>query len=254
MAAIASFILRRAKEAPFMVLLFLGVWVAFVSREAGETDMSPLALFAPAAKSLHNLRFGPFILLALSIAGAVFIGATEVPRDIESRLISILLSKPVHRWQYLTGKFLGVFGLVYGMYATWVCLLFAFNRFCSPAYAHMPNYTFADNLLAGLMLAPICALAVSVSCYFEELASMILTFTYVLVAVVMGVMPVLQTFLPPALFTPFLVMYYCFPNVDYFFSVPAPIPQKLALIVYAFASSAVYLGFALPRFQQRDLS
>lgn len=252
MFAIASFITRRIAEPAFLFLVLLGVLLAMASNSSGETDMSPLSLFA-ASQELRNLRFGPFLLLCLSMAGAVFIGATEIPRDIDSRLISILMSKPIHRWQYLAGKFLGVFFLCYGIYAFWILTLFASNRVTATPELHLPWEVLLDSLLAGLVLGPICAAAVTLSCYFEELASMVLTFAFILVAGVMGILPILQTFLPKPLFLPFLLLYYCFPNVDYFLSVPAPPLLKAVLVVYAVAASLVFLAAALPRFYARDL-
>ena len=47
---------------------------------------------------------------AISIFGmliTVFISASVVPGEVENKVIYTILSKPVRRWQYLLGKFLG---------------------------------------------------------------------------------------------------------------------------------------------------
>lgn len=41
---------------------------------------------------------------------AVFIGVTLVAREIERRSIYSLLAKPVHRWEFIVGKYLGLVG------------------------------------------------------------------------------------------------------------------------------------------------
>ncbi len=49
-------------------------------------------------------------LTAVSIFGvliAIFVSATTVPNEVESRVAHTVLSKPLHRFQYLLGKFVG---------------------------------------------------------------------------------------------------------------------------------------------------
>src|SRR5947207_1183525 len=48
-------------------------------------------------------------LIAIVGAGSVLILGFEVPRELRQKIAENLLSKPVGRDQYLTGKFLGTF-------------------------------------------------------------------------------------------------------------------------------------------------
>lgn len=54
-------------------------------------------------------------LATLELAGvlmAVFIGVGLVSREIERRSVYSLLAKPVHRWEFVAGKFLGLVGTI----------------------------------------------------------------------------------------------------------------------------------------------
>lgn len=53
-------------------------------------------------------------LIALVGAGSIMILGLEVPRELRQRIAENLLSKPVGRDQYLTGKFLGAFLFAFG--------------------------------------------------------------------------------------------------------------------------------------------
>ncbi len=54
-------------------------------------------------------------LATLELAGvlmAVFIGVGLVAREIERRSVYALLAKPVHRWEFVVGKFVGLVGTI----------------------------------------------------------------------------------------------------------------------------------------------
>ena len=54
-------------------------------------------------------------LATLELAGvlmAVFIGVGLVAREIERRSVYALLAKPVHRWEFVVGKFAGLVGTI----------------------------------------------------------------------------------------------------------------------------------------------
>ena len=75
----------------------------------------PFAAFFPASvlnDSLLERAVGVPIQVFLSIFGvltAIFVGVSLVFKEIERRTVYTLLANPVRRWQFLCGKFLGLF-------------------------------------------------------------------------------------------------------------------------------------------------
>ncbi|HFE52170.1 MAG TPA: ABC transporter permease [Bacteroidetes bacterium] len=70
-----------------------------------------------------------FGLAAISLFGlliALFVGIQALYQEIEKHTIYMLVSKPIHRWQILLGKYLGLAGTVFvNVAAIAVCLLLA---------------------------------------------------------------------------------------------------------------------------------
>ena len=65
-------------------------------------------------------------LLVFGMLGAlvgVFTGATEIPRDVSSRMIAVLLSKPISRGRYLAGKYLGCLLISTGYTCLWLIIM-----------------------------------------------------------------------------------------------------------------------------------
>jgi ABC-type transport system involved in multi-copper enzyme maturation permease subunit len=54
----------------------------------------------------RDLGLGGLSLFGVAIA--VFLGVTQVAREIDKKTIQLLLAKPVHRGEFLLGKFLGI--------------------------------------------------------------------------------------------------------------------------------------------------
>jgi ABC-2 type transport system permease protein len=58
------------------------------------------------------LDFGLGMLSLSSIAISIFMGATLLPNEIESRTVYMVISRPVPRWVFITGKILGLMGVL----------------------------------------------------------------------------------------------------------------------------------------------
>jgi ABC-type transport system involved in multi-copper enzyme maturation permease subunit len=122
-----------------------------------------------------------FSLAALSIFGAliaVFIGTGLVYKEIDKRTIYTILSKPVMRWQFLVGKYLGLMGVLavalFGMFLA--SLLFT-------AYAAMqanwPEWTKQVNwgwfALAAFLAYFEVMVVVAVAMFFGSVSSPVLS-------------------------------------------------------------------------------
>lgn len=72
---------------------------------------------AVSAASLHEeVRLmkdvGLFLVSTFSAALCIFIGASLVYQEIERKTVYTILPKPIHRWQFLLGKYLGVLAVM----------------------------------------------------------------------------------------------------------------------------------------------
>ena len=116
-------------------------------------------------------------LFAITIFGgiiAVFVGTTLVFKEIDRKTIFLIVTKPIHRWQFITGKFLGlclsVFITNFSM-GLFFILVLAFQ---------MSNFSAAVPMLIALVLVylelvMVIALATFFSTFCTPLMSMIFT-------------------------------------------------------------------------------
>ena len=86
-------------------ILFFGIFMIIFSAALGEFSLN------------QNVRVikdvGLYALSIFSCMMAIFLGISFVYKEIEQKSIFNLLSKPIHRWQYFLGKFLGIVFTVY---------------------------------------------------------------------------------------------------------------------------------------------
>lgn len=87
-------------------------------------------------KVVKDLGLG--IINVLLVLVALMIGSNAIYKEIDKRTVYVVLSKPIARWQFLLGKFLGLFGvlLVLGsaMTAAYYLLLYIMVREAQPIY------------------------------------------------------------------------------------------------------------------------
>lgn len=83
-------------------LIFLSqAFAFFAATQAGPRDPERVELFV-----INGLAFAVIWLAGLAMS--IFLGMDLVPTEVEKRTIYTILSKPVPRWAYITGKFLGI--------------------------------------------------------------------------------------------------------------------------------------------------
>jgi ABC-type transport system involved in multi-copper enzyme maturation permease subunit len=84
----------------------------FASIVAFAVGLLALTLAISAASLHEEVRLmkdvGLFLVSTFSAFLCVFVGANLVYKDIERKTIYTILPKPIHRWQFLLGKYLGV--------------------------------------------------------------------------------------------------------------------------------------------------
>jgi ABC-type transport system involved in multi-copper enzyme maturation permease subunit len=117
-------------------------------------------------------------LTAISVIGifiAVFIGVGLVSKEMDKRTLYALLAKPVQRWQFLLGKFVGlVMTLTVNTAAMTVGLYLALAIVKHPL-TKGDWYLFAAVYLILLKLALIVALAMLFSCFTTPFLAILFT-------------------------------------------------------------------------------
>ncbi len=255
--AVAELTLRKIKEPAFILLgvfgLVLGACVSEMDSLSfhEELFLSQLPLHA----SEKPIMGGFFIIMALSALIGIFAGASEIPKDIETRGILLVLGKPVSRIEYLAGKYIGIIG---------ICVLFfaisSVSLFVSHIFKTGESYPISlmiRQLALIYAIFPFIAITVAISCFVAEISAMIFSVIYIFVCFVFCAIPILMEMLPKSIGfrSPLMALYYFFPNFYYFI-----LPIKLTglahifLIVYSLATSIIFLSIAGFRINARDLN
>lgn len=246
MFTIARFTLVRIFEPAFLFLMAFGLVISYST--GGNQSIDSVINDTGAG----NLDMATNILLILSAIIGIFIGSSEIPRDLHTRMITILLSKPISRQKYVIGRFLGSWALVTILYVTWTVALGIIK------YMNMPDLFngqyFMINFLYIFSLAPICAIAITVSTFLEDVPSMIVSFMILALSFIVGSIPIIIKVFPNAdLGKILLLFYYLLPNSTYLFkSFDAPY-QIYAYLCFALSLSAIILKIGILHFNEKDL-
>ena len=120
-------------------------------------------------------------LASLSLFGmlmAILIGTGLVYKEIDKKTIFTLISKPIHRWQFLVGKFLGLvltlFVMIFLMSLIFLALLF-FHTF------KLEMSIFIAILFIFIELVLITAVAIFFSCFSTPILSSIFSLAFYLI-------------------------------------------------------------------------
>jgi len=89
----------------FYILLILGITLVLLTYIASE--------FAYGVPARIALDFGLGSLYLSSSGIALFLGATLISREIESRTVYMILSRPLTRTSFLLGRILGMLGIIF---------------------------------------------------------------------------------------------------------------------------------------------
>src|SRR4030081_2222928 len=116
-------------------------------------------------------------LSAISVIGlliAVFIGVGLVSKEMDKRTLYALLAKPVRRWEFLLGKFVGLVLTLAVNTAAMAAGLFAVLRYVKPLERADLAVLVAVYFIL-LKLALVVALALLFSCYTTPLLAILFT-------------------------------------------------------------------------------
>lgn len=117
-------------------------------------------------------------LSAISVVGifiAVFLGVALVSKEMDKRTLYALLAKPVHRWEFLLGKFCGLVMTLTINTAAMALGLYAALWAVQSSLKHSDVYILAAVYLILLKLALIVALALLFSCFTTPFLAILFT-------------------------------------------------------------------------------
>lgn len=231
-----------------------------------------LLLFAAAAifgsKALGWISIGQDIkivkdlsLAAVSVFGvliAIFVGTNLVYKEIDKRTIYTILCRPMHRWEFILGKYLGLAALLALVTAVMVAVAAVYVIVLGGS---LDATFFLAALLIGWQLLLITALAVLLSALTSPILGAIIVFsTYVV-----GHATTIFTELPPhfdGTATKYVLqtVYYIIPNFSNFDiraeaanGVPVAPGYILWAMTYGIVYTAVLLVIASLAFQDKDV-
>ena len=235
-----------------ILYLFVGFAVVMVV----STKLFGLLTVGDETRIIKDIGLAAMQFFSMLIA--VMMSMLLVSREVESRTVFNILAKPVRRWQFLIGKYLGLVAIVAANLVLITVVLLAMVLLYSGQWDPMLIFTAAMTMLEMSVLAAFAIL-------FAVLTKPILGSLMTLAVFVVGHMSAdlwLLTRQLPGAFTRAViaVVYYLVPNLERFdfrsevvHDLPIPPPAVGWAVVYALAFVVAVLFLANLRFRSKDL-
>jgi len=246
---------RRIQEPAFLLLILIGIVLAYLlpGLDSLDTNLFQNFLAEPSDASRNptgGFHAGILLLLALAVLIAIFCGSTEIPRDMSSKVMLLLLSKPLSRRSYVLGKYLGTTTLSVFYCAVWITVLILCYNFGSTAGELQLD---ARQYQCLLILLPITAVTTCASCFFSDLTAMITSAMYLFVSFAAEMLPAIASLVPHPIDLIVLAPYYLFPNLCYFLNTYNHTILPISLLGYGIALSIIFLLLGYRQFARADI-
>jgi ABC-type transport system involved in multi-copper enzyme maturation permease subunit len=235
-----------------ILYLFVGFAVVLVV----STKLFGMLTVGDEAKIVKDIGLAAMQFFSMLIA--VMMSMLLVSREVDSRTVFMILSKPVPRWHFLLGKYLGLVAIVAANLLLITVVLFVMVLAYTGEADPMLFFAAAMTLLEMLVLA---AFAILFAVLTKPILGSLMTLAVFLVGHLSAELWLLTQRLPGA-FTRALiaVVYYLLPNLERFnfrtevvHDLPIPGAAVAWAVVYAVAFAAVALILADLRFRSKDL-
>ncbi len=217
------------RDKVFLTLLVFGILVM-----GSAKVIQPLAL-GEESKIVKDLGLASITLFCVLIA--VLVGGRLVYKEVEKRTIYIVLAKPVRRWEFILGKYLGLMGVLLAsllvMTVGFYAVLFATGVRGSPRLLWSLLMTFFE-------LGIITAVATLFSTLVTPIAGAVFTFAVYFVGHLTRDLKLLSAMSPsPVVKGVSLLLYYVLPNLSNF-NIRGEVVHDVVLNPQALALSALY--------------
>jgi ABC-type transport system involved in multi-copper enzyme maturation permease subunit len=197
-------------------------------------------------------------LTAMELMGsltAVFLGAGLVAGDVERRVVYPVVAKPVTRWQYLLGRYLGLAATLWLNLAVMATMLAALLSLESGSFAPVDGALLAAFAMMGVQLLVVAAVAV----LFSSVTTTTLAAIFALAVTLAGHLSNdLRTLTQGAGSAIGRVLWYLLPNLsalslnEHVVYRTAPPASAWLACLYALLYAAAALSVAAAVFERRD--
>ncbi|MCJ8332245.1 MAG: hypothetical protein MJH11_19960, partial [Lentisphaeria bacterium] len=198
----------------------------------------------------NYFSWGSLMIIFLGALMAIFSGASEIPRDISTMMISCILSKELSRHDYILGKFLGILAICFSYCFMWLTFFLIFRAFLSTAEIDLQFII--HQYLALFILIPICSCSVFFSCLFGDVVAMIFSSFYIFAGFANSFTPYIMD-VNSELSVIVNVIYYIIPNFSYFIGGSASFIDIMSLIVYSLSMGLLFLFSSQSIFKYGDI-
>ena len=265
MWAIAQFSLLKMRESAFYMLMIVAAVICLFTNSADPVteQVARGSLFSYAfsgSSGAPSIAMGSCVALIISILISSFYGSSEIPSDISSGVILIILSKPVGRLRYLAGKYTAIVIMAYAIFIFLQLVLFASSKFFGFGVIPYNSMEMAfRQLVPALILLPLIAANIAFSIVTGALGAMIFTALYLIFCVVMAFLPLAMSLFPDGMI-PFADMllfavHYMFLNpLFYFHDMAVGTEPLIALICYSVSVTALFLLLSVYMLFTTDLN
>jgi ABC-type transport system involved in multi-copper enzyme maturation permease subunit len=254
MRAVRAIAVNTFREAIRDRILYLFVGFALVM--VMSTKLFGMLTVGDEAKIVKDIGLASMQFFSMLIA--VMMSMLLVSREVDSRTVFIILAKPVRRWQFLLGKYLGLVAIVIANLIVITLVLTVMVRLYAGEWDPMLLFAAFMTLLEMLVLA---AFAILFAVLTKPILGSLMTLAVFVVGHTSADLWLLTRRLPDALTkTVVTVVYYLVPNLERFnfraqvvHDLPIPGAAVAWAVVYALAFSAVVMLLASLRFRGKDL-
>jgi len=199
-------------------------------------------------------------LASISILGfmvAVLIGAGIVYREVEKKTIYTVITKPVDRWKFIVGKFVGLNATVFLIVGGMTILLLIVDSAITHAFH---TGLLIGALLAWIELVLLTALSILMSTLCSPILGAIFTFLLYVIGHTSGDLKQLaEHFGSPGIKLTTSLLYRAIPNLEYFnvrgkiiHGIPIDISYLAFAITYGLLFATIFLVIACAVFERKD--
>jgi ABC-type transport system involved in multi-copper enzyme maturation permease subunit len=234
----------------------LYVLLAFAILMIGSAELLSLLTVGSQEKIFKDLGLASISVFGVLIA--VFVGVGTVSKEIEKRTIHSLLARPVHRFEFILGKYFGLFLTILvnaTVMSLWFYLVLAFK-------GYLDRRLVEAIAMIILELGIVTAIAIFFSTLSNPLLSTLFTLSlYVAGHLSWSLLALEERLVHPAGKMLCTVFYYLLPNLENFnvkaevvHGLPVPTGWYSAAVLYAVAYTGSVLLAAVILFRRRDLA
>ena len=216
--------------------------------------IQPLAL-GEEAKIIKDLGLSAITLFCVLIS--ILVGGRIVYREVEKRTIYIMLAKPVRRWEFILGKYLGLMAV---LVVSLVVMTAAFYVILLILGVGAPLYLMLAVLMTLFEIAILTAVAVLFSTFSTPITGAVFTFAVYFVGHLSRDLKLLAAMSPsPVVKAASYLFYYVLPNLGNFNIRPevvygAPLDPSALLLsgLYALVYTATLLLISAAIFNRKE--